>query len=314
MCILSMPLPKNTFTLAVFALVIANIIWGAAPPIFKWALQDIGPFSLAFLRFAIATLLILPFAYKKLRIGKSDIAEVFLLGFLGITINISFFFLGLKFAPSINASIIGSAGPIFLILFSFLLLKEHPKLKLIVGSLIGLVGVIVIMTKPLFSSEPNLDLLGNFFYFIAMLGSLGHAILGRQLVKKYDPIGITFWSFFLGTLCFIPLFVNENLHQSFLSHITLPVVVGVIFGSVICSALAYFLFFWALKYMHAADTGVFLYLDPIITVIIAAPLLGENPDVFYYVGSLFVFLGIYIAEGRIHYHPLHLLKKRNSIV
>src|SRR3990167_8951115 len=127
---MSMRLPffnSNHFRTAVIALIIANIIWGAAPPIFKWALQDIGPYSLAFIRFFLATIIIIPFSYKHLRVKKEDIAEVFLIGFLGVTLNIAFFFLGLKYAPSINASIIGSAGPIFLILFAFLFLREKPK-------------------------------------------------------------------------------------------------------------------------------------------------------------------------------------------
>ena len=80
---------SNHFRTAVIALIIANIIWGAAPPIFKWALQDIGPFTLAFLRFFLATILILPFAYKRLSIEKEDVAEVFLIGFLGVTLNIA---------------------------------------------------------------------------------------------------------------------------------------------------------------------------------------------------------------------------------
>ncbi|OGH53302.1 MAG: hypothetical protein A3G15_04755 [Candidatus Levybacteria bacterium RIFCSPLOWO2_12_FULL_40_10] len=310
---MSMRLPffnSNHFRTAVIALIVANIIWGAAPPIFKWALQDIQPFTLAFLRFFIAAILILPFAYKHLAIKKEDIAEVFLIGFLGVVLNITFFFFGLKYAPSINASIIGSAGPIFLILFAFLFLREKPKKRVIAGSIIGLMGVLVIMFKPLLSAEPNLDLLGNAFFFIAMLGGLGHIIIGRQLLKKYEPLGLTFWSFFIGTLFFLPFFINENLNQTFLSNITIPVIVGVSFGAILCSTLAYFLFFWALKYMPASETGVFVYLDPIVTVLIALPLLGEAPDTFYYIGSLFVFFGIYVAEGRLHYHPLHLLGRK----
>ena len=140
-------LSSNHFRTAVIALIIANIIWGAAPPIFKWALQDIEPFTLAFLRFFIASIMILPFAYKHLHVKREDIAEVFLIGFLGVTLNIAFFFLGLKYAPSINASIIGSAGPIFLILFAFLFLREKPKERVIAGSLIGLLGVLVIPNR-----------------------------------------------------------------------------------------------------------------------------------------------------------------------
>lgn len=300
---------SNHFRTAVIALIIANIIWGAAPPIFKWALEDIGPFTLAFLRFFIATILILPFAYKHLHVKKEDIAEVFLIGFLGVTFNIAFFFLGLKYAPSINASIIGSAGPIFLILFAFLFLREKPKKRVITGSIIGLLGVLVIIFKPLLLAEPNLDLLGNAFFFLAMLGGLGHTIIGRQLLKKYEPLGLTFWSFLIGALCFLPLFINEIQNQTSLSNITLNVVVGVSFGAILCSTIAYYLFFRALKYMPASETGIFVYLDPIVTVLIALPLLGEAPDTFYYIGSLFVFFGIYIAEGRLHYHPLHLLRK-----
>src|SRR3989337_3866488 len=99
----------SKYQCAILALIGANIIWGAAPPIFKWALEDIGPFTLAFLRFFIAAIIILPFAYKSLFVERQDYLKLFLIGFFGVTLNISFFFLGLKFAPSINASVIGSA-------------------------------------------------------------------------------------------------------------------------------------------------------------------------------------------------------------
>jgi drug/metabolite transporter (DMT)-like permease len=293
---------------AVLALIVANMIWGAAPPIFKWALADIGPFSLAFLRFAIASLLIYPFARKHLHIENKDIAEVFLIGFLGVTVNIAFFFLGLKLAPSINASIINSSAPIFLIIFSFFLLKERPKHRLITGSLIGLAGVSLIIFQPFFTSEKNLNFLGNMFFFLATFAGLGHTILGRILVKKYEPLGVAFWCFLVGAFCFLPLCINENLGKSIITQLTLPSVTGILFGAVLSSGVAYFLFFWALKYMQASETGVFLYIDPVITVIIAMPLLGEKPDAFYLIGAALVFAGIYVAEGRIHWHPLHLLK------
>lgn len=302
---------KNHFRTAVIALIIANIIWGAAPPIFKWALEDIGPFTLAFLRFSIATILILPFAYRHLSVERKDYLKILLIAVSGVFINITFFFLGLKFAPSINASIIGSAGPIFLIFAAILILKEHPRKRVILGSIIGLVGVLLIMLKPLFSEEPNLNLFGNFLFFLAMLGGLWHIIIGRELLKRYTALGVTFWSFFIGSLAFLPFFMSENLNEPFFNNLTLPSISGIVFGAVLCSALAYYLFFWALKYMPAAETGIFVYLDPIVTVIIALPLLGERPDTFYYIGSLFVFFGIYIAEGRLHYHPFHLLRRES---
>jgi drug/metabolite transporter (DMT)-like permease len=167
------------------------------------------------------------------------------------------------------------------------------------------------MFEPLFSSEPNFDFFGNLFFFVAMLGGLGHTIMGRELVKKYNPLGLTFWSFAVGTVCFLPLMIHESLNQSILSTLTVQSVTGILYGAVFCSAIGYFLFFWALKSMQAAETGVFVYIDPIVTVMVALPLLGEKPDIYYIIGSIFVFLGIYVAEGRIHYHPLHLLRHKD---
>ena len=301
-------LRANHLGTAVLALIAANIIWGAAPPIFKWALQDISPFTLGFLRFLIAAIVLLPFVYKELRVEKKDIGKLFMMGFVGVGTNIIFFFFGLQYAPSINASIIGSAGPIFLILSSMFFLKERPRHKLIVGALVGLLGVLFIMLKPLISEEPNLNLLGNLFFFLALFGGLLHTIIGRELIKKYGPKALSFWCFFLATLAFLPFFVFERISTPVINA-TLPAITGVLFGALLCSLIAYFFFFWALKYMQAAETSIFVYIDPIVTVMIAFPLLGEKPDLFYFIGAIFVFLGIYIAEGRLHYHPIHLLRR-----
>src|SRR3989344_9043080 len=108
--------------LAIFALIIANIIWGAASPIFKWSLQDIQPFTLAFLRFFIGALLLLPFTLHNLHIQKRDWVKLSLLSLSGITINISFFFIAIQMTSSINAPIIASAAPVFIIVGSFLFL------------------------------------------------------------------------------------------------------------------------------------------------------------------------------------------------
>jgi drug/metabolite transporter (DMT)-like permease len=103
----------------VLALVIANIIWGGASPIFKFALQNIPPFTLAFIRFFFAGLIFLPLALKNFqKVNLRSWLEIFLVSFFGIFINITFFFLGLKKTESINVPIIASSGPVFLYIFS----------------------------------------------------------------------------------------------------------------------------------------------------------------------------------------------------
>lgn len=294
---------------AILALIVANIIWGAASPIFKWALTNISPFTLAFLRFGIASLILFPFALPFLKIERQDFLKLFFLSLAGITLNISFFFWGLKLAPAINAPIIATAGPIFLILGSFLILKERPKKKIIFGTLIGLFGVILIILRSLLEDGFNPAVLGNLFFVIATFGAVGHTILAKEIIPKYHPATITFWAFFIGAVTFLPLFLLEVQKFGFLTNLATPGITGLLFGIFLCSALAYFLFHWAIKYLWAQEVGVFAYLDPVVAVVIAIPLLGEFPTPTYLLGATLVFLGIFIAEGRLPYHPLGRLKE-----
>ncbi len=297
--------------LAIYFLILANTFWGAAPPIFKWALENIDVASFAFLRFAIATILIFPFAIKKLKIELRDIPKLILFAFLGISINITFFLFGLKFAPSINASIIASAGPIFLIPAAFFLLKEKPKRKIISGIILSLIGVIIILIKPFLNNgvDDSLAFLGNLFFFIAMLGMVGHTVIGRKMMKKYDPVTISFWSFLIGSITFLPQFIYSVSQRGFLPNIGFQGIIGLAYGIMFCSLIAYLFYFYALKHIDACEAGMFVYLDPVVSVIIAMPLLKEFPDTYYFLGASLVFAGIYFAENRINYHPFKLLKK-----
>ncbi len=295
--------------LAVLALILANMIWGAAPPIFKWALHDIHPMTLAFLRFAIPALIMFPFVRKSLKVNKKDYLNVALIGFFGITLNIIFFFYGLLQAPSINAALIGSSGPIFIILFSFFFLKEKPKRKLISGSLIGLIGALLVLGAPLIL-DGKLTAFGNLLYLAGMFGSVIAILIARKVMNRNNPVAITFWSFVVGSAGFSPLFFHEVAKFGFLPNLTIQGLTGLIFGIFFSSLIAYFLQTWALKYLSAADVSVFTYIDPVITILIAAPLLGEFPDVVFVAGSILVLLGILMAEGRFHWHPFHLFLKK----
>ncbi len=295
--------------LAVLALIVTNLIWGAAPPIFKWALADIHPYTLAFLRFFLPALIMLPFVRNDLKIKKKDWLKMLAVGFFGVTVNILFFFQGLIIAPSINAALIASSAPIFIVLFSLFFLREKPKRKVVTGSLIGLVGVLLVLSAPLILNG-KIAALGNLFYVVAMLGGVVAVILVRQIAKRNSAQSITFWSFLIGSIGFVPFFVQEVGQYGFLPNLTSHGLIGLVFGIFLSSLAAYFLQTWALKYLAAADVSVFTYIDPVVTILVAAPLLGEFPDTTFVIGSVLVILGIFLAEGRVHYHPFHLFLKK----
>lgn len=292
---------------AIIALIIANTIWGAASPIFKWSLTNITPFSLAFLRFALSAIILFPFCINKLAINKKDIPYLLACGIFGVGINIPFFFYGLKYAPSINAPMIASSGPIFLIIGSMIFLKEKPKSKVIKGTLISLLGVMVIIFRPFLESRLDGAITGNLFFVLATISGVIHSIALKKISSKYSVIALTFWTFLIGALIFTPLFIKELTVNNTLENLNLQGWVGILFGTLLSSIIAYYLFNYGIKKIQANEVGVFAYLDPIIAILIAIPLLNETVTFYYLLGSVFVFLGIFIAEGRIHYHPIKQL-------
>jgi Integral membrane protein DUF6. len=298
----------------ILALIITNIIWGGASPIFKFALQNIPPFTLAFIRFFFAGLIFLPLAFKNFqKISKRQWFEIFLVGFFGVFVNITFFFLGLKKTESINAPIIASSGPVFIYFFSILFLKEKPRLKVFLGMVTALLGVLLIILSPILLDGKKIflgEIEGNLFIVLATLGSVFQTLFGKDLLKKVNPYFVSAFSFLSSSILFL-LFVPKELISWSFFDLNLAGWVGIIYGVFFSSAAAYFLYYYGLSKIDAQEVGLFTYIDPIAAVLIAIPLLHEFPSIYYLIGSVLVFGGIYLAEGRVHWHPVHRLKQKN---
>jgi len=297
----------------VLALIIANVIWGMASPIFKFALTNIPPFTLAFIRFFFAGLIFLPMAIKNWkRLSLKQFFEILLVGFFGITMNITFFFLGIVRTESINAPIIASSGPVFIYLLSIFFLREKPKSKVLAGMLVSLLGVLLIILSPLILDGKKFILgaiEGNIFILLATFGAVFQTIFGRDILKKVNAIQVAAITFLFGSLTFIPMIPKELANWD-ISFLNVAGWTGIIFGVFFSSALAYFLFYHGVSKLKAQDVGIFTYIDPLSAILVAAPLLQEYPNIFYILGGILIFGGIYFAEGRIHWHPFHRIRKQ----
>ena len=301
---------------AILALVIANIIWGAASPIFKYALTDIPPFTLAFIRFFFAGLIFIPFIFRKFNLHslkRRDWLELLTGSFFGIVVNISFFFLGVQKTASINMPIIASTGPLFIFLFSVIFLHEKPQRKVLTGMALAFFGALVIIFSTiLFDGKTKTDISqfeGNIMIVIATAGAVLHPIILKNVLNKISAYMATFLGFMFASLIFLPLMIIEQQKWSF-TQLHIQGWTGIIFGVFFSSALAYCLFLYGLSKLKTQEIGLFTYIDPVVAVLIAAPLLGEYPNIYYFIGSLLVFIGIFFAENRLHWHPIH--KLRNS--
>ncbi len=295
--------------LAIIALILANIIWGASLPIYKWTLETIHPFTFAFIRFFVSFIILIPFVIGKLKFEKKDVPLLILGALVSITIQIPLVLFGLKLAPSINAPIIISSGPIILLCSSVIFLKERVSTKLLAGTFISLLGVLLLMFKPALESGFDEGVLGNFFIFLSTICSVAQVLIVKKLLERNDALITVFLMFFIGSVPLLPaVFLEYNSVGMFAFDV--KAIFGIFYSVVFSSILAHYFLFYGLKKVNASETGVFTYVDPIATILIAIPLLHEVITESYLIATVLVFLGIYIAEGRIHYHPFNLL--RNS--
>jgi drug/metabolite transporter (DMT)-like permease len=256
----------------------------------------------------LGAIILLPFAGKKVNMkmdSRKDTILLFLYGFLGITVNILFFFWGLELTYAINAPVIASAQPILTLFLALFFLKELFVAKKFLGMLLGTAGIIIIVIEPLLGKGIGGSILGNMYLVVATLAAVGATIAGKKIINKYNPWAFTFWAFLIGAASFLPLaayeyFTIPQLYQ----HLDWRGYMGIAYGAIFSSAAAYGLFAWGLSKISASDASMFTYVDPIAGTLLAYFMLHEPITSPFLVGSMLIFGGIFLAEGRIHYHPI----------
>lgn len=294
--------------LSILALIIANIIWGMAFPIFKWSLDVLPPFTFSFLRFYLGALIILPFVIRKLSIKKESVWKLIIVSIFSVTLQIPLLFFGLKLSPSINAPIIIAAGPILLIFASIIFLKEKINLKILLGTFISLFGVLAIILRPILENGFSGGIFGNILIFMATVCGVIQAVILKKIIPENNPLTLVFWMFLIGSLPLLPFVFWESRSFNIWQDLNFQGAIGLLYGVVFAAVTAHFFLVFAIKYIKASEIGIFTYVDPIATIVIAIPLLHETLTPAYLIGSVFVFLGIFIAEGRLHYHPFNKLR------
>jgi len=292
------------------AIILANVIIGVASPIMKLGLTEIPPFLMGFIRFGVATLILLPFALRKWKpMSLRDFAYLLFAGIFGIGLHISLFFIGLQRTQSIITPIIASSGPVILYIVALAFLKERFSRRKFMGMFISLIGVLFIVLIPIILNGTvahEQEAIGNALIFLATIMGVFHSVFIKKISNSIHALQISVATFIPGTLFFLPFAISEYAHWD-AGTVTEKGWLALAFGTLFVSVISYSLVHHALTKISASDVGIFAYIDPVAALVVAWPLLGEKPDVFYFIGSAFVFAGIWIAERRIHWHPFHKL-------
>jgi drug/metabolite transporter (DMT)-like permease len=266
----------------------------------RGGVEYVPPISLAFWRWTVVVLILLPFTYsfliKNSKIIKKEFKKLFFIGAMGCGVCGAFPFLAGETTTVTNMGIIYTSSPVFIILISVMFFNEKVNFIKIIGLVSCLIGVFAIIIKG------DLNLLVNLNFTIGDLWMLGAAI-GWALYSIY----LFYWKTqlpifqrftlvaFFGAVSLLPFYIAEEIliqRTIFDANFFL----WVIFAAVSPGIIAFTLYTMVQKKLGASLTGFTLYIFTIYAAIYGFILFDEKLEVYHFLGTVLVFIGVYLAK------------------
>ena len=285
-------------------LVCATLFWAGNFNVGKIAfIENIPPFSLAFFRWLLVWIILLPFTFKEILKIKREIFKnlplLFLLGFTSVAVFSSFTYNALNYTQIINASLFNTAIPAMIILVCFLLKIEKTNIFQLSGLLISILGILVIITRLDINILLSLDFNRGDLFMLG--GVIAWGVYSAFLKKRTFEVSLLaliqiFCS--LGLLILLPAFLYELIQGKTLAvnedlfYILLYVAIFPSIGSYYCWA-------GAVSIIGANRAGIFLSLIPLFSTIFAIIFFNEKFLFFHFIGSILIIIGLFLSNKKI---------------
>jgi drug/metabolite transporter (DMT)-like permease len=271
----------------------SNVVIGRA------AVEAVPPIGLAFWRWLVAFAILLPFAWIGLRRHWSVIwrkaPALLFLGALGMGICGAFVYIGLESTTATNAGLIYAASPILICLFGALFAGEGLVPRQILGIVLAIVGVLAILTRgapwQLFTFE---FVIGDLWIVAATISwavysvTIKHQHIGLPTIPLFAAIAAA------GVVILAPFYAWETASGAEMT-LTWRAVISVAGVALISSVFAFGSYQKGIAVVGSSRAGVFMYLMPVYTALMAVLFLGEAFETFHLVGLLLIVPGVALA-------------------
>lgn len=278
----------------------AVIVWGASFVATKVALQDISPVTIVWLRFlmGVAILGMAVGLRRQFRLPEKKEWPYFaLLGFLGITFHQWLQSNGLQTSEAGTTAWIVSTTPVFMALLGWFLLRERLGWIKNLGILLAFMGVLVVVSKGDLDSITvgRFGAPGDVLILISAVNWSVFSALSRRGLRAHPASLMMFYVMSFGWLFTSGLFVLTG-GLAEIGNLSLNGWLGVAFLGIFCSGLAYIAWYDALKALTTAQTGVFLYIEPLVAVVVAFFVLGEPISAASLAGGAVILFGVWLVN------------------
>jgi len=274
-----------------------QIVTAFAFPMAKLGLNEIEPYTYAFLRFAFASILYIPVLFllrKKKTIPFRDHVRIFVIGIVLIPFNQVIFLVGQSRTTASHSSLLFATIPIFIYILAIIFLNEKATIRRTLGILIAAAGVYLILSGGHVQFSGS-HLVGDLLVLVAVVAWAVATVMVKPLAVKYGAFRVTGLALLYGSLLYMPYGFYKFLSFK-LSNLSTAAWISILYLAVIVSVLAYFLWYWVLKYMEASRVAVIQNIQPIIASAVAVPLLNETIGRNFVIGGIIVITGVVLTE------------------
>lgn len=276
-------------------LAIAPLCWAGNIVLARGVVHIIPPIGLAFWRWTIASLILLPFAWQHAQkdwpLFIRHWKMIFFLSLVGTSGFNTLMYIAVHSTTAINGALIQTIMPAFIILISLIAFKEKVTRLQSLGVGVCILGACLVLLHGRFSTFFDLSFAeGDLLMLLAvLLYSIYSAFLHRR--PSIHPLSFLIYTFGMGALSLLPLYLWElNYKQAF--ALDFNVATSILYVATFPSIVAFFCWNRGVELIGANRAGLFINLIPVFASIMALAWLGESLKIFHLVGMLLIFGGM----------------------
>ena len=282
-------------------LCITALCWAGNAIVGRLAAGHIPPVTLSFLRWSLACLIILPFAWKLLKRDwaaiRARLGTMIFLSVTGIAAFNGLQYWSLEYTTALNTLLLQSAGPLFVAVWSLILLGVRLTLAQAGGIALSLIGVLMILLHGDLTTLTSIEFnKGDIIFTVALLifGLYSVLSLKRPEIHGLSFVGFTFGC---GAACLVPLLIWELLTRPVMALDTTNLL-SLFYVAVFPSTVAYLCFNRGVQLIGANRAAPFFHVVPVFGSAMAMVFLGERPQLFHMIGFALVLTGVFVASRK----------------
>ena len=287
---------RKTSPLFEASLLATAVFLGTNPVAVKFAVGYIPPMPFVTMRFVLAGLVlwaILRFFEPKGRLRRNDIWSMAGLGLVGIALNNILFTHGVSMTSASNAALVVATAPLWGMLLAFVLGRERPKIKGIVGVGLALLGVAVIVYRGLGDSGASLT--GDLLVMGAAACWGSYAVLSLPLLERYSPLAVAAYSMLFGGLAVLPL-ASLQLPGADWGAVSPGGWGAFAYSALVVAAFGFTFWQRGISRIGANRMLVYQYLITLVGVVAGVLFFGEAFGIDKVIGAAILLGGVYLAR------------------